>query len=590
MERRKEKRAGVGGMSLRASLILLVLGCWVLPMVLTVGISGYNSIKGTRDRVSDIVTASIENTMDLMRRDLDGAANKLLSISYVPTIRNAWQSYQSTGNSAALLNTTRAFLTQNFYRDQTTQAVYVAFPSVGQASLAYNQERYSHSQAARFYGTALYASAEALMETLGTDLEFYYEDGRLYLARLLSLQDDQFKPYAVLFADIDLQNLCHGLENLPWLTGAAIRLNGVDLPVQEGDVAPPPAGESFDRLMDGGTRLMVQRSIPEGRYNFGYTVVANLEPLIQEMGAPLGVVLWVALFSAGLITVMLVFFTRRVSRPIGILSRFAGKIEQGEIGAQTDTARLGSREFTYLGTQMNAMSARLQYQFERLYREELALRDAKMKALQSQINPHFLGNTLETINWEARLAGNAKVSRMLEALSTMMEAGLDRRHRPLVHLSEEMNYINAYLYIVGERLGKRLTVEKQIDESLLDWYVPRLILQPIVENAIEHGVAGHQQGHIVIRAVAQSEEWMRLEVENDSPMAKKDEQRVKELLEREQDIPGESSANIGIRNVHQRLRLIYGPQSGLTVENTKKGSTVSSMCIQKRAKPQIESS
>ena len=103
-----------------------------------------------------------------------------------------------------------------------------------------------------------------------------------------------------------------------------------------------------------------------------------------------------------------------------------------------DAGRLGSKEFAYLGNSFNAMSDKLKNQFERIYKEELALRDAKIMALQSQINPHFLNNTLEIINWEARLADDVKVCQMLEALSTMLNAAMDRKHRPLIHLSEEM--------------------------------------------------------------------------------------------------------------------------------------------------------
>ena len=76
-------------------------------------------------------------------------------------------------------------------------------------------------------------------------------------------------------------------------------------------------------------------------------------------------------------------------------------------------------------------------------------------ALQSQINPHFLNNTLEIINWEARLSDNRKVSAMIEALSTMLEATLNRKKRHMVALSEELSYVDAYLYIISQRLGER---------------------------------------------------------------------------------------------------------------------------------------
>lgn len=142
----------------------------------------------------------------------------------------------------------------------------------------------------------------------------------------------------------------------------------------------------------------------------------------------------------------------------------AKKIEEGNFGTHLDADDLASAEFGYLSDSFNNMSDKLQYQFERIYKEELALRDARIMALQSQINPHFFSNTLEIINWEARLSGNIKVCKMIEALSTMLSAAMDRNARPLVHLSEEAMYVDSYLYIIRERLSpsalpflKRLT-------------------------------------------------------------------------------------------------------------------------------------
>lgn len=203
----------------------------------------------------------------------------------------------------------------------------------------------------------------------------------------------------------------------------------------------------------------------------------------------------------------------------------------------------------------------------------------ELKALQSQINPHFLGNTLEVINWEARLAGDVKVSMMLEALSTILEATMDRSHRSTIRLSEELHYVNAYLTIIGHRLGRRLTVEREIDESLLEMQVPRLVMQPILENAVEHGVGNKQHGVIVIRARRENSEWMSLEVENDSPLTPDAEARIRALLTSEEQPAGIGATSLGIRNVHQRLRILYGEESGLSVKTTKNGSTLSSMRV-----------
>ncbi len=182
----------------------------------------------------------------------------------------------------------------------------------------------------------------------------------------------------------------------------------------------------------------------------------------------------------------------------------------------------------YLDNAFNSMSDKLKNQFEQIYLEELALRDANIMALQSQINPHFLNNTLEIINWEARMEGNDRVSSMIEALSTMLEATMDRKKQQMIPLSEEISYVEAYCYIIRQRFGEKFQFEKQIDPELLQTEVPRLIIQPIMENAVEHGLSG-RAGKIVLRIYAE-EDKLKIAIINDGLMSIEDKRKVDNLL------------------------------------------------------------
>ena len=199
-----------------------------------------------------------------------------------------------------------------------------------------------------------------------------------------------------------------------------------------------------------------------------------------------------------------------------------------------------------------------------LYQEELARKDAQIKALQAHINPHFLNNTLESINWQARMNGDIEASRMIEALSTVLDAALDRTGSPQVRLSEEMAYVSAYLYIISRRFERRLTVKIDLGKELMDCMVPRLILQPVIENAVEHGIAPGGQGHITLRGFL-LDEFLILEIENDGGLTEKDKEHIARLLSPDYDMSGERSGNIGIANVNTRLRILYGPECGLTI-------------------------
>ena len=256
----------------------------------------------------------------------------------------------------------------------------------------------------------------------------------------------------------------------------------------------------------------------------------------------------------------------------------AHQIANGQYGYQVDGDERNN-EFTYLSHVFNQMSLELQYQFEKIYVEELALRDAKIKALQSQINPHFLNNTLEIINWEARLSGNERVSGMIEALSTMLYATMNRKNQHMISLEEELSYVEAYLYIIKQRFGEQLEIEKQIDERLLSYRVPRLIIQPIVENAVEHGIGALRKGKIKL-SIYEEEHGIVVEVEDSGTLSELDKKKIHEILERE-EINSETNLNLGIRNVNQRLNILYGKNYGLTIKNNQNNNTISLIRIGK---------
>ena len=159
---------------------------------------------------------------------------------------------------------------------------------------------------------------------------------------------------------------------------------------------------------------------------------------------------------------------------------------------------------------------------------------------------------------------NTKVSRMIESLSTVLDAALDRNRKPEVRLAEEMTYVNAYLYIITERFGKRINVSIDLPEALMDFKVPRLILQPVIENAVEHGIGPSGHGTVSIRGY-KADGCLILEIENGGGLSAQDEAHIERLLAADYDAGRETSGNIGIANVNQRLRILYGDGCGLSI-------------------------
>lgn len=608
----KEKRKRI---SLRWSLVALVLGCWVLPLVLLLCLSGYYLNRNMYEKVSQVIASTVENQVGISGVQLEQVVNQSISATYTGEIKQAWLRYMSSQDGGLGASDSELYQAINTYlRNQYRNHALVRYSNVqflsGVDKTVYyydqgliNRGQYKDHE---FYLEKVQGQVLALADSLEGHIAFLNVEGRVYLTRCIF---NGAQPIAALTLELEPDILQLGnLIEQGWNRGAVVTVEtrgtaGVQGALEDGarqggagqeggcrfvtgEAISPPA---FDYDAAGEIEVARVEGKPDfawiygrqaaDRFTLTYVVEADMTGLLSQSAPYFRTLGAIALLLIPLMASVFLFFHRKINRPVNLLTAASNRIEQGEFGVQVEERKMGSAELEYLGGQFNRMSGQLQNQFERIYREELALRDARIMALQSQINPHFLGNTLEVINWEARLAGDVKVSMMLEALSTILEATMDRSHRSTIRLSEELHYVNAYLTIIGHRLGRRLTVEREIDESLLEMQVPRLVMQPILENAVEHGVGNKQHGVIVIRARRENSEWMSLEVENDSPLTPDAEGRIRALLTSEEQPAGIGATSLGIRNVHQRLRILYGEESGLSVKTTKNGNTLSSMRV-----------
>ncbi|WP_026510243.1 sensor histidine kinase [Butyrivibrio sp. LC3010] len=202
------------------------------------------------------------------------------------------------------------------------------------------------------------------------------------------------------------------------------------------------------------------------------------------------------------------------------------------------------------------------------YQQRMATKDAQIAALQAQINPHFLNNTLEMMNWQARMNGDTEVSKMIEALGTVLSSGINRDNVVLTRLSDEIRCADAFLYIMSMRFGDRLEVEKLVDTNLVNALVPQLILQPILENAIKHGVESVSHGTIWLNIFEDNNELIIDVINSGKKMKTEDIDRISRIISGEdaldKSVPGVHTS-IGIYNVNKRIELIFGEKYGLSV-------------------------
>lgn len=228
------------------------------------------------------------------------------------------------------------------------------------------------------------------------------------------------------------------------------------------------------------------------------------------------------------------------------------------------------------------MSHQVKYLFDSVYNEKLERKDAQIQALQAQMNPHFLNNTLEMMNWQARMSGDTVVSNMIEALGTVLDYRMNRANVKEIHLSEELHCTDAYFYIMSMRFGQRLRIEREIDDGLLGIQVPPLILQPIVENAIVHGVEAVKNGVIELKIFHdESNVYLRV-INNGKPISDEDVEWMQAILAGDDTkLPTQRGrhTSIGIRNVNLRIKLVYGEEYGLEIKRGEDDRTVSTIIL-----------
>ena len=540
--------------SLQLGLMTTIVICWLVPILIIVTLGGMLFGDNYRRSVRQEIDASADYALRQVHQQLKDAIRDSKTISYDGIVRSAYRTYQQNGDSASLYRSISDYLSLSFSRAESYKAVFISFwdktVDVDVYLLSSGTAGYEFLQACRDCEPfVLQRMADA-----DTDICFLLLEGNLYMAR--NLLDSHFEPYASVVMVLEPSVVFQPLHSVPRIHDLRLEIDDTVFCMDEGNsLVPAQSGQEdirYEAEADG--------------HRFAFTAELEKYDLWGENPWLSRAACAVALMVLPLLVVVIALFRHHVSQPMQTLVSANLLVQSGQRGYQIDR-RPPNREFEKLYSHFNAMSAELKCQFDRSYQEQQAAQRAQIKALQSQINPHFLNNTLEIINWEARIAENDRVSAMIEALSTMLGAALDRDGRTQITLKEELGYVEAYLYIIRERLGEGFRVHQQIDQSLLERLIPRLILQPIVENAVEHDITTRRGGSLWVRAYRQ-EERMVLEVEHDGQMTEEDRQNIRRLLSGE----AEDGGQVGLRNVHQRLKLIYGPEGTLTVEETTAGT------------------
>lgn len=266
------------------------------------------------------------------------------------------------------------------------------------------------------------------------------------------------------------------------------------------------------------------------------------------------------------------FTTIFVTTRIGKLQKAVARVEKEDFSYALNTT--SQDEIGELITSFSKMERKLNYLINEVYKSRIKEKEYEMKALQAQINPHFLYNTLSLINWKAIEAGKRDISKITLALSAFYRTSLNKGNN-ITHISGEIENMRSYLSIQLMLHDDGFDVTEDIDDSVLEYTCPNLILQPLIENAIDHGIdVMPEDRRGVISVICKDMDTYIQFVIKDNGIGMTKEQTVKILTK--------DSKGYGVRNVNERLKLCYGEEYPMIIKSKENTGTEVIITIPKK--------
>lgn len=281
---------------------------------------------------------------------------------------------------------------------------------------------------------------------------------------------------------------------------------------------------------------------------------------------------WNTLIGAGFVVLsalLVAFVSGAITRPLARLAQRMNRFSGGDFETQAPVR--GHDEIAHLTRHFNDMVQRTNELINERYRMKLVEQSAILKALEAELNPHFLYNALQAISTQALRGGRLDIADMVDDLAQSLRyciGGSD-----IVPASDELRHIERYLSLQKARFGSRLRVEYAWHESLLNLQIPRLSVQSLVENSIKHALERVKDTVTVMIRAERAENGAVITVSDDGPGI--DPARLKEVLDYlERPFTEREGGHIGLQNLHTRLKILYGEQAGLAIETSEQGTSL----------------
>lgn len=352
----------------------------------------------------------------------------------------------------------------------------------------------------------------------------------------------------------------------------------------EGNIVYAPVNAVVYRVNNkwlNGPSNSIMKEINNNKYQIVYkhSTYSNFKTVgVFSLSEALQVVTNIRYYIVGIgvITMLLaiiaaLFFTKSIVKPLKKLRRLMRKAEEGDLNVRFENKY--SDEIGQLGDSFNKMIDEIRNLIEMVYEEQKSKREAELKILQAQIKPHFLYNTLDTIQWMAQGHGADDIVEVVAALTNLFRIGINKGNE-MISVKEELEHIKSYLVIQKIRYEDKFEYTIEFEEDILKYQVIKLILQPLVENAIYHGIKERRGAGKISITAGRYEKGLCFRVSDDG--VGMTEERLQEIYKMlENDKQGEKNLGYGTFNVQNRIRLSFGNDYGLVFDSKAgRGTTV----------------
>ncbi|WP_407868974.1 sensor histidine kinase [Paenibacillus sp. P36] len=579
--------------SIKSRLLIYFLSLVLIPSSI-IAISLYHQSSST---ISQNMTDSINRSMQMMElnvqetlEQIDDITTKIYTSDTLQGILSSDPSSDEIGivnemtqlstllDSYSFSNQGRTKFTLNLFL--MNRPVYNLFPSIPHVYSVESVQNLGWYQAmsykSRFKVLGLYQ---------GTNESGNPPQYSIRTAKQLYELDNFAVPYAGLItADVNIADFGKMMDSLKpsehsevYILNAAgevmigPRMDEVNQPFSVPELFSPsksvqePEFQSQITSFQGEQTLVASKLIPQ--LDWKLVTVSPLRDLNGKLLTFRNVMIVVILFSMVMAFILALFLSNNITNPIRKFIRAINTTDSELFNVSIEYKR--NDEFLFLFQRFNKMIRQMKELVDQLYVTEVKKKKAELEALQAQINPHFLYNTLDSINWMALKKKVPEISLMVTSLSDFFRLSLNKG-RSMIQLQDEVNQVQAYLTIQQIRLSNKLTFEIDAPSHLLQLITVKLILQPLIENAIIHGFdASKGRGHLIIR-VALEDDILTLRVSDNGSGNQADVHKIQDLLASS----GDETASFGIRNVNTRIQQWFGQPYGLQYEaNEEQGLT-----------------